>query len=237
MVSNVSMLRPASCSPSCSVMVRSVRLAATMMPSSRTESRPQGARSQRSITGAAARSASSGAGVLVTQVFPDEPDGLLGMTHVRAVPRRLHLPQRAAGEIAMHVLPDLLRRDEIVDALEDERWNAHVAEVGAIVREEGRPREAARDLRIGRAEALGELLRELRAIGILHDLRREVVRPADVVPLHCLQQLIDVIALEAADVFGRIVNVPRRWADEDQSRESLGLAFGGEHRDDRAHGM
>src|SRR3954468_16776040 len=177
MVSNVSTLRPGSCSPSCSVIVRSVRLAATMMPSSRTDSRPQGARSQRSTTGAAARSASSGAGVLVTQVFPDEPDGLLGMAHVRAVPRRLHLPQRAAGEIAMHVLTDLVRRDEIVGALEDERRHAHVAEVGAIVREEGCPREAARDLRIGRAEAFGGFLAGLRGTGFFLCLGAQSLSP------------------------------------------------------------
>src|SRR5690349_12969714 len=114
------MLCPASSSPTCSVIVTSVRFAATMTPSSRTDIRPQGASSQRPVTGASVRSPSSGSGALVTQIFPDEPDRLFRMTHVRAVPGGLHQPQRAAREVAMHVLADRARRDEVVRALEDE---------------------------------------------------------------------------------------------------------------------
>jgi hypothetical protein len=88
--------------------------------------------------------------------------------------------------------------------------------------------------RVGGAEALGELLAQLGAVGVLDDGRRQEVGPADVVVLHHVQQPLDVAALEAAHV-RRVVHVARRGADHHQPLEAFRLAVGGEHAHHGAH--
>ena len=63
----------------------------------------------------------------------------------------------------MHVAPDRLRRNRVLRALEDERLGPHLRQVGPVVGEERHAGEVLGDLRVGAAEAVGELLAELRA--------------------------------------------------------------------------
>jgi hypothetical protein len=54
-------------------------------------------------------------------------------------------------------------RDEVVAALQDQRRRLQPGHVGAVVGEEGDPREVGRDLGIGAAEAVGQLDARARA--------------------------------------------------------------------------
>ena len=96
-------------------------------------------------------------------------------------------------------------------------------EVGAVVGEERHPREVPGDLGVGAAEAVGQLLAELRAVGVAHDGRGHRARPAEVVAVQRVQQPVDVRLAEPADVVV-VVDVARRGADQHQPREALGLA-------------
>jgi len=61
-------------------------------------------------------------------------------------------------------------------------------------------------------------------------------RPAEVVALERVQQLVDVSALEAAEVVN-VVEVARGRADEHQCREQLGHGDRGGHPDHRRNGV
>ena len=98
----------------------------------------------------------------------------------------------------------------------------HLRQVGAVVGEEGDAREVPGDLRVGAAEAVGQLLAELRAVRVAHDHRRHRARPAEVVAVERLEQPVDVLAAEAADVVA-VVDVAGRGADQDQLGEALRL--------------
>src|SRR5207237_4153318 len=119
-VSMASTLCPRRSAPAMSSISVRVEFAATMVPSSLSTTRPHGARSHSSIQGAPLpRSRSAGAGV-VMQVLLDEPDRLVRMTHVRTMAGRLHQAQRAPRHVPMYVLPNLVRGNEIIGALQNE---------------------------------------------------------------------------------------------------------------------
>ena len=132
-----------------------------------------------------------------------------------------------------HVVADDIRRDHVVRALQDQGGHPDVGEVGAVVRGEGDPGEVPGDLRIGAAEAVGQLVAELRPVGVAHDHRGHRARPAEVVAVQRLQQPVDVLGREPADVLA-VVDVARRGTDQHQPAEALRLAIGGEHADHRA---
>ena len=113
---------------------------------------------------------------------------------------------------------------------------AHPLEVGAVVGEEGGAGEVRGDLGVGAAEAVRELLAQLGAVVVAHDHRRHRARPAEVVALQRLEQALDVLAVEAADV-AVVVEVAGGGADEDEPGEALGLLGGGERADHRADGV
>ena len=92
------------------------------------------------------------------------------------------------------------------------------------------------DLRIGAAEAVGQLLAELRPVGVAHDHRAPWRRPAEVVAVERVEQPVDVLGREAADVV-LVVDVARRGPDEHERCEQLRPLDGGEHADHRADGV
>src|SRR4051812_15317235 len=179
--------------------------------SSPKETNPHGARSRKS------------SGTRASQVFFHHGDGLIRMTHVRAVSGCLHVPERAARKVLLEELADALRRHNVVAALQDERGSLHSREILAIVRIKRRLGESARDHRIGGAKTRDELLAKLGALRILHDGGREEVRPPNEVLVHHLEQTVDVGTLKAADVVP-FIDVPRRWPNENQLSETVRLA-------------
>jgi hypothetical protein len=93
--------------------------------------------------------------------------------------------------------------------------------------------EVPGDGRVGAAEARGETLAELRPVGVAHDHRRHRRRPAEVVGVEGVEQVVDVLLPEPAVVVA-IVDVARRGTDEHEGAEAGGIAVGGEHADHRA---
>ena len=59
-----------------------------------------------------------------------------------------------------------LGRDDILATLQNQRRDLDFRHIRAVVREEGDPRELARNFRIGGAKAVGQCLTELGPIGI-----------------------------------------------------------------------
>jgi hypothetical protein len=82
------------------------------------------------------------------------------------VTRGLHHYEPAAWYVAMHVLAHGTGSDHIVGALQDQRRRIDGAEILSIVREERHPGEVRRDLGVGAAEAVRQLLTEIRTIRI-----------------------------------------------------------------------
>src|SRR5680860_800708 len=147
------------------------------------------------------------------EVVANRRDRLLRMAHVRTMPNGRKLTEGRLRDSVGHELPDPLRRDGVIGALEDQGRHGEAGKVRAIVREEGDLGELACDDRIRRAEALVELARQLGAFVVLHDHRREEVRPADVVLIHEVEQTLDVRALEPSAVLVTVIQVARGWAD------------------------
>src|SRR5207253_4277340 len=135
----------------------SVVLTSATTPSSPKLTKPHGALSRR----------------LSIKVITNELDGLFRMTHMRTMTGRVHDTQRAVGNVLMQIITDCERRDDIVGTLQDQGRHRHVREVVSIVGKESCLGEATRDHRIRRTEALLQFAGQLRAIGILHDRRRE----------------------------------------------------------------
>src|SRR4051794_40535296 len=127
-----SMLLPGREPGSCPTISWSVEFASVTVPSSENERNPHGSVSRMVSMGRPSGRSSSGR----AKVLPDQADRLVWMTHVRAVPRGLHHPERAAAEVSVEVLADLERGDHVFGALEDETRDGDVLEVFPIVREE-----------------------------------------------------------------------------------------------------
>ena len=108
--------------------------------------------------------------------------------------------------------------------------------VGPVVRREGDPGEVAGDGRVGAAEAVRQLVAQLRPVGVAHDDRSHRAGPAEIVAVERLEQTIDVCAGEAPDVVA-VVDVARGRADQHEPAEPLRLLAGREDPDHRAHGV
>ena len=87
--------------------------------------------------------------------------GLRWSAEMRAMPGCLHDYQLAARDVAMQPFPDRYRRNDIVAALQYERRGSQLHGVGPVIRHERDPAEVLGDLRIGAAEAVGQLLGQL----------------------------------------------------------------------------
>ena len=96
------------------------------------------------------------------------------------------------GSVRCRYSPTASGRDDVVAALQDERRRLQPRQVRAVVGQEGDARELLGDLRVGAAEAVGQLHAELRLVGRAHDGRRHVAGPAQVVALQRLEQRLDV---------------------------------------------
>ena len=125
---------------------------------------------------------------------------------------------RLFGNGAVDEVADLLRGDDVFAALEDQRRHVDAGEVLAIVGGERHAGEGLGDLRIGAAEAVGQLLAQLGPVRIAHDRRRHLRRPAHVIGFQKLQQLLDLLRAEAADI-SFIVDVAGRGTDQHQLAE------------------
>ena len=100
----------------------------------------------------------------------------------------------------MHVFPDAVRSNAVRRALQDQRWDAHCREIGAVVREKGDASEMLGDRRVGPAKTLGKLGGKFRSIIVLHNHRRHGARPAEMIIGKRLQEAVDIAPVEAANV-------------------------------------
>ena len=145
---------------------------------------------------------------------------------------RVQHHQRAVRDRVPHVLPDGDGCYRVVGALQDQRRRRDPGQLGPVVRQEGHPGERTRDRGVGAAEALGELRAQLGTVGVAHDHRGHRARPAQVVAVQRVEELLDVLGGEPADV-RPVVDVARRRADEDQLGEEARRGEVGEHADHR----
>ncbi len=104
----------------------------------------------------------------------------------------------APGMAAWTYAPDGRRGDRVLARLEHEGGDGDRAEVVPVVGQERHAREARGDLGVGPAEAVRQLLAELRPLGVAHDHGGHRARPAEEVALERVEQLVDVRAAEAA---------------------------------------
>ena len=141
--------------------------------------------------------------------------------------------QLAVGELRSTYSPTHVGGDRVVARTAGRGSASHPRQVGAVVGQERDAREVPGDLRVRAAEAVGQLLAELGPVRVAHDHRRHRARPAEVVAVQRLEQALDVLAREPADVVP-VVDVARRRADQDEPLEPLRLLHGGEHADHRA---
>ena len=156
--------------------------------------------------------------------------GLLGRAELGTVPGRVERDQHAARYVRLHVRPHLGWGDHVLRALQHQRRDLDLREVGAVVGEEGGAGEHLGDVRVHLAEAVRQLLAQLRPLGIAHDHRRHARRPAQVVVAQRLEELLDVRRAEPAAVVA-VVDVARRRGDQHELGEPLRLPSGREHDD------
>ena len=78
------------------------------------------------------------------------------------MPDGRELGERAARDALVHVAADDVGRDDVLAALQDQRRDGDAGEVGPVVGEEGDAGELAGDVGVGAAEAVGQLLGQLR---------------------------------------------------------------------------
>src|SRR5689334_17770754 len=127
------------------------------VPSSRVRTRPQAAWSYRPClskgpTSGGAASASKGGQEVVHRV-----DTGARRAQVRAVPDVVDDPQGSVRQGPLQVLADRDRRDQVLAALHDEGRRDELRNVCAVVGQERGAREVLRDVRVGAAEAVGQL--------------------------------------------------------------------------------
>jgi hypothetical protein len=156
--------------------------------------------------------------------------------HVRAVADVLDHVQLAVRKMAVQVIADRARRNDIVAALQDQGRYRRFRHVGPVVGQEGGAREVLGDVRIVAAEAGGQLLAQFRLVGRAHDGRRQVAGPAEVVRLHRLEQFVDVRAREAAEVV-LVVDIAGGGTHHDLGGEALRRLDRGQQPDHGADGV
>ena len=137
------------------------------------------------------------------------------------------------GMCCVHVRPHLGWGDHVLSALQHQRRDRDLREVGAVVGQEGGAGEHLGDVRVHLAEAVRQLLAQLRPLGIAHDHRRHGRGPAQVVVAQRLEELLDVRPAEPPAVVA-VVDVARRRGHEHQLGEPLRLESRREHADHRA---
>ena len=71
--------------------------------------------------------------------------------------------KRAARDVLVHVPADDVGRDDVLAALQHQRRDVDAGQVGPVVGEERDPGELPGDVGVGAAEAVGQLLGQLRA--------------------------------------------------------------------------
>src|SRR6185437_3508992 len=97
---------------------------------------------------------------------PDRRDDLRRRAQVRTVAGGLEEDDLTAGDVASHELPDFLRGNDVLAALEDQGRNRDLGKIGPVVGCEGDTREGFCDLRVGPTEAVGQFLSKLRTAGM-----------------------------------------------------------------------
>src|SRR4051812_36748543 len=129
-----------------------------MVPLSSNETTPHGSASSISAAERVARDVETSVNRTCPEVFAHERNRLFRRAHVRTVARCLHHSQRAARGMLVNVFTNRIRGDHVLRTLKDERWDSETRQIFTIVREERRLGETPRDHRVGRTEALRQLL-------------------------------------------------------------------------------
>ena len=143
---------------------------------------------------------------------------------------------RAVRYGRLDVRADLGGCDRVVGALQDQRGGGDLREVGAVVGQERGTGEDPGDPRVGGTEAVRQLLPEFGTLRVPHDHRRHRRRPAEIVAVQRLQQLVDVRTAEAAPV-GVVVDVAGGGGEQHELGEEVRLTVRGQDADHRAHRM
>ena len=151
-------------------------------------------------------------------------------------PVAFRIDEFAVRHLPVHVLADRERGDHVLTALQDERRYRDLRKVGPVVGIERDAREFLRDVGVGPAEAVGELLAKLRPVGIAHDHGRHRGGPAHVIVGEEVQEFGDLLFLEAADI-AFVVDIAGRRPHHDEALEHARRLERREQADHRAHGM
>jgi len=155
---------------------------------------------------------------------------------VRAVADVLDNGQRAAPDSVAHVFPHSDRCEQIVVRLHDKGRRTHPCEVCPVIGKKCDVRKMPGDIRIGSAKTVRQFSAQFRLIWCTHDRGSHIARPAQIVIIECLKQILDVASIETADV-ATFVDERRRWSDHDVGGKQFGSLDGSKHSDHRADGM
>jgi hypothetical protein len=122
-------------------------------------------------------------------------------------------------QVPLQPVSHFTRHDQVVAALQDQGGDRRTGHVGADIGAEGHAREMLGDGGIVAAEAARQFLPQVRQVGRTHDRGRHLARPVEEIGLHQLQQAVDVVAVESADVVA-VVDVAGRGPDQDLGQEA-----------------
>ena len=179
---------PTRSAQSCPIQWQNVALTDSIVPSTAVTSRPQGAASSNASAGNSrivrsryrARNLS-----IASALAPGElrcgqwPTFSMTTSSLPGIVRFMYSPTDSGAMMSsLHC--------RISDGIGDLR------QVRPVVGQERHAREVLGDVGVGRAEAVGELLAELRLVGRAHDRRRHRARPSEVVAVERVEQAVDV---------------------------------------------
>ena len=82
------------------------------------------------------------------------------------MPGGLQKHDLTAWNAVLHELSNLLRGDDVLAALKDQRRNRDLGEIASVVGGKGDPRKCLCDFRIGPAEAVGQFLAKFWTVGL-----------------------------------------------------------------------
>src|ERR1700692_1344530 len=100
----------------------------------------------------------------------------------------------------MHEFADFGGGYDVLLALKYQRGHRYLRQVGTVVGSESDARKRLGDFRIGAAETVGELLAELRPVGIAHDGWCHSGRPAHMIILEEFEEFSDLFLAESTDI-------------------------------------
>ncbi|MEI4263878.1 hypothetical protein V8352_19275 [Roseovarius sp. D0-M9] len=161
---------------------------------------------------------------------PNELRDLCGMGHVKAVAIGIDHLKLAVGKLVVHIPPYRRRGEGVARALQHQDPMLGLTEEIPMVGKKGRFGEGLGGYRIGRAKALRKFFRQPRIGRLPGDEGGKVMRPADVIPVHQVNEFLEIAPLEAPGVSGQVEKAGR-GANHNDVGEALWRISGGHQPD------